>query len=79
MPLWLAILATHLPDSELQNGLGTGKGIQGTFVRNVFVRTWNYPGGGSGNGPENSLCTNLAVLAHVAKASGWLLARSARR
>jgi hypothetical protein len=42
--IWLAILATHPSASELQAGLGTGRSIFGTEIRNTFVRTWNYPG-----------------------------------
>jgi hypothetical protein len=43
--IWLAILATHSSTSALQDGLGTGMGIQGTAVGNTFVQTWSYPGG----------------------------------
>ena len=43
--IWLAILATHPPAGELQDGLrGPGGGIQGPEVGNTFVQTWNYPG-----------------------------------
>jgi hypothetical protein len=43
--IWLAILATHPPASELQDGLdGPGGGITGAEVRNIFVPTWAYPG-----------------------------------
>jgi hypothetical protein len=43
--IWLAILATHPPVSELQGGLdGPGGGITGVEVRNIFVPTWAYPG-----------------------------------
>ena len=43
--IWLAILATHPPAGELQDGLrGPGGGMTGTEVSNTMVRTWNYPG-----------------------------------
>ena len=43
--IWLAILATHPPAGELQDGLrGPGGGIAGTEVSSTMVRTWNYPG-----------------------------------
>jgi len=67
--IWLAILATHPPASELQAGLGTGGGIFGTDVRNTFVRTWNNPGmfDGSvlppGGGPQYTAAGYL--LAHA--------------
>jgi hypothetical protein len=65
--IWLAILATHPPAAELQDGLGTGTGIFEADVRNTFVRTWNYPGGGyvtpPGGGPQNT-------------AAGYLLANA---
>jgi hypothetical protein len=68
--IWLAILATHLPASELQGGLGAGAGIQGTYVRNAFVRTWNYPGGGYITPPGGGLQTTAA---------GYLLASAMTR
>jgi len=49
--IWLAILATHPPASELQDGLGglgPGKGITTAEVRNTIVRTWAYPGSNAG-------------------------------
>lgn len=42
--IWLAILATRPPAAELADGLGTGRGFFGMFVRGTFVRTWSYPG-----------------------------------
>jgi hypothetical protein len=43
--IWLAILATHTPSGELQDGLsGPGGGMTGTEVSNTMIRTWNYPG-----------------------------------
>ena len=48
--IWLAILATHPPAGELQDGLGglrTGRGFQGVEVRNNIVPTWAYPGWGA--------------------------------
>jgi hypothetical protein len=68
--IWLAILATHPPASELQDGLVTG----GDFaeVRNTIVPIWNYPGAGdgyitaAGGGPQNT-------------AAGYLLARAMTR
>jgi hypothetical protein len=48
--IWLAILATHPPAGELQDGLGglqTGRGFQGVEVRNSMVPTWAYPGWGT--------------------------------
>jgi hypothetical protein len=68
--IWLAILAARPSAGELQAGLGTGTGIQGTYVRNTFVRTWNYPGGGyvtpPGGGPQDT-------------AAGYLLADAMTR
>jgi hypothetical protein len=49
--IWLAILATHPPAGELQDGLGglgPGKGIPTAEVRNTIVRTWAYPGSNAG-------------------------------
>jgi hypothetical protein len=48
--IWLAILATRPPASELADGLGgleTGRGFQGVEVRNTLVPTWAYPGWGA--------------------------------
>ncbi len=46
--IWLAILATHPPASELRDGLGGPpgalRGIAGAEVRNTFVPIWTYPG-----------------------------------
>lgn len=44
--IWLAILATRPPASELQAGL-PGRGYTGVEVRNIFVPTWSYPGSGA--------------------------------
>ncbi len=58
--IWLAILATHPPASELQDGLPTRTHFFGAEVRNTFVPTWNYPGFGAGyvtppgGGPGNT-------------------------
>ena len=55
-----AILATHPPASELQDGLPTGTHFFGAEVRNTFVPTWHYPGFGAGyvtppgGGPGNT-------------------------
>jgi hypothetical protein len=43
--IWLAILATHPPASELQGGLGGG---DYTEVRNTLVALWPYPGSSVG-------------------------------
>ncbi len=70
--IWLAILATHPPASELQDGLWPGIGHFGADVRNTVVPTWTYPGmGGSiviapGGGPQNT-------------AAGYLLAKAMTR
>jgi hypothetical protein len=69
--IWLAILATHLPAAELQDGLnphGSGSGIQATWVRNTFVPTWAYPGIQylASSGPQDT-------------ASGYLLATAMTR
>jgi hypothetical protein len=68
--IWLAILATHPPASELHDGLGTGGSTSGSELRdNTFVQTWNYPGMGEpyvtppGGGPQNT-------------AAGYLLANA---
>ena len=69
--IWLAILATHPPVSELQAGLGTGGRTSGSEVRgSIFVQTWSYPGMGQppyvtppGGGPQNT-------------AAGYLLANA---
>jgi hypothetical protein len=45
--IWLAILATHPPAAELQDGLAgdvPGRSFIGAEVRNTTVPTWNYPG-----------------------------------
>ena len=82
--IWLAILATHPPASELQDGLGTGRTIFGTFVRNTFIRTWNYqgrayvtpPGGGVQDTAAGYLLANAMTslpeqkVSHVL-ASAW--------
>jgi hypothetical protein len=66
--IWLAILATHPPASELHDGLGTGMASEAE-VRNAFVQTWNYPGAAFGSvvppggGPQNT-------------AAGYLLANA---
>ena len=66
--IWLAILATHPPAGELQDGLGTSGGF--AEVRNTFVPTWVYPGsdvGGyllpTGAGPQTTAAGYL--LAHA--------------
>jgi hypothetical protein len=66
--IWLAILATHPPLGELQNGLSTRGGS--AEVHNAFIPTWAYPGsnvGGyltpSGAGPQTT-------------AAGYLLAQA---
>jgi hypothetical protein len=48
--IWLAVLATRPPASELQDGLGgpgTGDGQSGVGVRDTIVATWAYPGSGA--------------------------------
>jgi hypothetical protein len=58
--IWLAILATHPPASELQAGVPTGTHMFAVQVGNTIVPTWNYPGQGSGyvtppgNGPQTT-------------------------
>ena len=44
--IWLAILATHPPAAELQNGLRSGPShaVPSVAVRNASVATWSYPG-----------------------------------
>ncbi len=43
--IWLAIVATHAPAGELQDGLrGPGGGAQGTEVDDTMVQVWNPPG-----------------------------------
>ncbi len=42
--IWLAILATHPPASELQDGLGTGTTFSVADVGNTIIRAWTYPG-----------------------------------
>jgi hypothetical protein len=69
--IWLAILATHPPAGELQDGLGglgTGHGFQGVVVRNTVVPTWAYPGWGA------SYVTPAG--APQTTAEGYLLARA---
>ena len=44
--IWLAILATHPPAGQLQDGLHSPRpshGIQATWVRNTVVPIWVYP------------------------------------
>jgi hypothetical protein len=64
--IWLAILATHPPASELLGGLGNGT-IYGTDVRGTFVRTWTYPGPGyvtpPGGGPQDTAAGYLLASA----------------
>jgi hypothetical protein len=83
--IWLAILATHLPATELREGLGTSSGPLAE-VRNTFVQTWSYPGIGNayvtppGSGPQNTATGYLLAsemtslpqqqLSHVL-ASAW--------
>jgi hypothetical protein len=63
--IWLAILATHPPDGELQAGLGgleTGRGFQGVEVRNTMVPIWNYPGAAAGPTPSGAQLTAVGYL-----------------
>jgi hypothetical protein len=65
---WLAILATHPPAGELQDGLrGPGGGMTGTEVSNTMVRTWNYPGINAGY---------LTGVVPQLTAAGYLLANA---
>jgi hypothetical protein len=69
--IWLAILATHPPASELHAGLGTGGSTSGSELRNnTFVQTWTYPGIGDppyvtppGGGPQNTAAGYLLASA----------------
>jgi hypothetical protein len=67
--IWLAILATHPPASELQDGLPTSTHFFGAEVRNTMIPTWNYPGFGvgyvtpPGGGPENTAAGFLLASA----------------
>ncbi|MGH3274016.1 MAG: hypothetical protein ACRDNZ_06770 [Streptosporangiaceae bacterium] len=45
--IWLAILATHPPASELQDGLRIDAAFDAE-VRDILVPTWAYPGGSRG-------------------------------
>jgi hypothetical protein len=69
--IWLAILATHPPAGELQNGLGgleTGSGFNGVEVRNTLVPTWAYPGSNAYYlGPTDTESVTAAgyLLAHA--------------
>jgi hypothetical protein len=66
--IWLAILATHPPAGELQDGLrGPGGGMTGTEVSNTMVRTWNYPGINAGS---------LTGVGPQLTAAGYLLANA---
>jgi hypothetical protein len=73
--IWLAILATRPPASELQDGLrGPEGGIISTLgqvVRNTFVPTWAYPGSGA------SYVTPVEVPQTTA--AGYLLASAMMR
>jgi hypothetical protein len=63
--IWLAILATHPPDGELQAGLGgleTGRGFLGVEVRNTIVPIWNYPGAAAGPTPSGPQLTAVGYL-----------------
>jgi hypothetical protein len=46
--IWLAVLATRPPATELQDGLPTSRHMDGTQVRNTIVPTWRFPGGDGG-------------------------------
>jgi len=69
--IWLAILATHPPAGELQDGLGgpeTGSGFNGVEVRNTMVPTWAYPGSNTYYlGPTDTESVTAAgyLLAHA--------------
>ncbi len=67
--IWLAILATHPPAGELQDGLGVGTTIPAAVVRNTAIRGWDYPGVGSGyvtppgGGPQTTAAGYLLASA----------------
>lgn len=67
--IWLAILATRPPASELQDGLGTGRTFPAVIVRNTAIRGWDYPGvsGGyvtpPGGGPQTTAVGYLLASA----------------
>jgi hypothetical protein len=69
--IWLAILATHPPAGELQDGMGgleTGRGFHAVEVRNTMVPTWAYPGSDAYYlGPTNTESVTAAgyLLAHA--------------
>ena len=66
--IWLAILATHPPAGELQDGLhGPGGGMTGTEVSNTMVQTWNYPGPNA---------NHLTGIMPQLTAAGYLLANA---
>jgi hypothetical protein len=71
--IWLAILATHPPASELQGGLGSNQvhGFMPTAdVRNTNVPTWAYPGWNVGG-----YLTPFGA-APLTTAAGYLLAKA---
>lgn len=46
--IWMAILATHPPEGELQAGLPTTHAFHATEIHNTVVPTWIYPGQNAG-------------------------------
>jgi hypothetical protein len=66
--IWLAIVATHPPTSELQAGLSGGS--PGIEVANTFVPTWTYPGASYGQVDE------VVGLPPQDTEAGYLLARA---
>lgn len=67
--IWLAILATHPPAGELQDGLGTGTTTPAVVAGNTAIRGWDYPGvaGGyvtpPGGGPRTTAAGYLLASA----------------
>jgi hypothetical protein len=64
--IYLAILATHPPASELRAGLGTGRGVFGSIVGGELVPDWVFPGFGAYLTPSQAAPENTAA--------GYLLA-----
>ena len=67
--IWLAILATHPPAGELQDGLGSSRGFIAAEVRNSVIRIWTYPGSDAayitppGAGPQPTAAGYLLATA----------------
>ena len=65
--IWLAILATHPPAGELQDGLHSDGGFTAVQVHDTMVPTWNYPSTAAGQ---------IAASEPQLTVAGYLLAKA---